>query len=193
MIPHPKLRLPIALLLVSLLLGAAIFHVSLDARLASEARLITEKSHAQQAARGVREAPARLAQDQSDASLFKHIRDSGFISPENRVGWITALAQTQSTLQLGSLAWHMTPQTFSTLAPDLNFSGMEFTASPLDPASLNTLIEHLRASAPGVFTVERCALTLDPAGSGQANCRLNWWTLADSRKQEGDRHASHHQ
>jgi hypothetical protein len=190
MIMHSKLRLPIALLLVSLLLGATIFNISLDARLASEARLITEKSHAQQAARSVREAPSRLAQDNTDAELFKHISKSGFISPENRVGWITALAQTQATMQLGSLSWHMTPQTISTLAPDLYFSGMEFTASPLDPATLNTLIERLRANAPGIFTVERCALTLDPAGGGQANCRMSWWTLANSRKQEWDWHAS---
>ena len=193
MITHPKLRLPIALLLASLLLGAAIFNISLDARLASEARLITEKSHAQQAARGVREAPSRLAQDNTDAELFKHISKSGFISPENRVGWITALAQTQAALQVGSLAWHMTPKTGSTLAPGLNYSGMEFTASPLDPASLHSLIENLRASAPGVFTVERCAMTLDPAGGGQANCRLNWWTLANDMKQDADWHADHGQ
>ncbi len=194
MISHPRLRLPIALLLASLLFGAAIFQISLDTRLTSEARLISEKSHAQHAARGVREAPAKLLQDQTEAALFQHIRDSGFLGPENRVGWITALAQTQARLQLGSLAWHMTPQTTSALAPDLYVSGMEFTASPMDPAGLGTLIEHLRASAPGVFTVDHCALTLDPAGSGgQANCRLNWWTLAQGNTRSRDWHADQNQ
>jgi len=175
----PKLRLPITLLLASLLLGAGIFHISLNTRLACEARLIAEKSHAEQAARGLREAPARLLQDQRNAPLLSHIRNSGFLGPEDRVGWITALAQTQARLQLGSLSWRMTPQIPSPLAPNLNVSHMEFTASPVDPDKLTALIVHLRATARGRFTVERCALTLDPNGvSGQANCRLNWWTLA---------------
>lgn len=174
----PKLRLPTALLFGSLLLGAGIFHVSLSKRLASEARLIVEKSHAQQAARAVREAPARLIQNQVEAPLHSRIRNSGFLGPEDRVGWITALAQTQAQLQLGSLSWRMTPQTPSPLAPNLNVSRMEFTASSLDPDKLPALIEHLRTTAPGRFTVERCALTLEPSGSsGQANCHLNWWTL----------------
>ena len=180
---NPKLRLPIALLIGSLLLGAGIFHVSLNKRLDSAARLIAEKSQAEQAARAVREAPARLIQDQAEALLHSRIRSSGFLGPEDRVGWISALAQAQAKLQLGSLSWRMTPQTPSPLAPNLNVSSMEFTASSLDPDKLTALIAHLRAAAPGRFTVERCALTLDPNGSsGQANCRLNWWTLA----QHGD-------
>lgn len=177
--PDQKLRLPILLLLGSLLLGAALFQVSLSKRLASEARLDAAKSHAEQAARALREAPARLILDQAAAPLHNRIRNSGFLGPENRVGWITALAQTQVQLQLGSLSWRMTPQTSSPLASNLNVSNMEFTASPLDPDKLTALIEHLRTTAPGRFTVERCTLTLDPKGSnGQANCRLNWWTLA---------------
>jgi len=179
MITDPNLRLPIALLLASCLLGGGLFHLSLNARLASEAHLITEKARADQAARGVREAPARLLQGQSEAVLHQRIRDSGFIGPEQRVGWITALASTQARMQLASLSWHMRPQTPSALAPDLNVSNMEFTASPLDPAGLGALIENLRATAPGRFTVEHCALVLGPTvGNGQANCRLNWWTLA---------------
>lgn len=176
--PDPKLRLPIALLLASLLLGASIFHISLSTRMACETRLIAEKSHAARAARGVREAPTRLVQDQAEAALHERIRGSGFLGPEDRIGWISALAQTQASLQLGSLSWRMTPQIPSPLAPNLRVSAMEFTASPLDPDKLTAFIEHLRANARGRFTVEGCTLTLDPNSvSGQANCRLNWWTL----------------
>jgi hypothetical protein len=174
-----KLRLPAALLLGSLLLGTGIFHLSLNARLASEARRITEKTNAEQAARGVREAPARLIQNQAESPLHTRIQNSGFLGPEDRVGWISALAKSQAQLQLASLSWRMSPQTTSPLAANLNVSSMEFTASPLDPEKLTALLEHLRATAPGRFTVERCTLALDPNGrSGQATCRLNWWTLA---------------
>lgn len=177
---NPKLRLPIALLLGSLGLGAGIFHLSLNTRLACEARRIAEESGAEQAARAVREAPARLIQDQAEASLHSQIRDSGVLGPEDRVGWVTALAQTQAQLHLASLSWRMTPQMPSVQEANLNVSGMEFTASPLDPEKLSALIAHLRTTAPGRFTIERCTLTLDPNGvSGQAHCRLNWWTLAE--------------
>lgn len=179
MLPDPKLRLPIALLIAAVLLGAGIFHFSLNARLASEARLMADEARAEQAERALREAPARLIQDQADAALHSRISNSGFIGPENRIGWISALAKTQAQLHLASLSWRMSPQSPSMLAPKLYVSQMELNASPLDLAGLTALIEHLRAVAPGRFTVEHCALALDPTGSGgQANCRLNWWTLA---------------
>jgi hypothetical protein len=175
---NPKLRMPIALMLVSLLSGAAIFHFSLNARMAAETRLIAATTRADQTAGKVREAPARLIQDQAEAALHNHIRDSGFIGPEDRVGWISALARSQSLFHLSSLSWHLSPQAPSPLATNLNVSKLKFTATPLDPASLSQLITHLRSAAPGRFTVEHCTLTLDRVGDqGQANCVLNWWTL----------------
>lgn len=174
----PKLRLPIALLCGSLLLGAGLFHLSLSTRLAGEMRLIAAKTRAEESARAVREAPTRLLQDRAQAALHARIRASGFLGPEDRVGWITALAQTRAQLQLGSLSWRIAPQLPSQLVPNLNVSNLEFTAGPLDPPKLDALLSRLHAAAPGRFTVERCAFTLDPNGvGGQVNCRLNWWTL----------------
>jgi hypothetical protein len=59
---------------------------------------------------------------------------------------------------------------------------MTFSASPLNPASLGWLIAHLRATAPGRFTVESCSLVMEEQGANQvknglATCHLNWWTL----------------
>jgi hypothetical protein len=175
----PKLRIPMALMLVSLLSGAAIFHFSLHARMTAEARLIAATTRADQTAGKVRDAPARLIQDQAEAALHSRIRDSGFIGPEDRVGWISALARSQSLFRLSSLSWHLSPQARSPVATNLNASKLEFTAAALDPAGLGRLITHLRATAPGRFTVEQCTLILDhDGGQGQANCVLNWWTLA---------------
>jgi len=174
-----KLRLPIVMLLASLLVGAGVFHLALNKRLASEARLITETLSAKHAAQAVREAPSRLIQDRNQAPLYNRILASGFIGAEDRVGWISALAQSQSKLQLGSLAWRMSPRTTSLIAPELYVSKMEFNVSAVDPDKLSALFAHLRTSASGRFTVERCTLTFDRNSSGnQASCRLNWWTLA---------------
>jgi hypothetical protein len=176
---EPKLRLPMALMLISLLSGAALFHFSLNARMTAETRLIAAQARADQTAEKVREAPARLLQDQAEAALHNRIRESGFTGREDRVGWISALARTQSLFGLSSLSWHVSAQTRSPLANNLNVSDLEFTATPLDPTALNQLITQLRATAPGRFTIEHCTLTLDHDGEkGQANCVLNWWTLA---------------
>jgi|GEM_PF-6459880 len=175
----PKLRLPMALMLVSLLSGAALFHFSLNARMTAEIKLIAAQTRADQTAGKVREAPARLLQDRAEAALHNRIRDSGFTGREDRVGWISALARTQSLFGLSSLSWHVSPQARSPVATNLNVSHLEFTATPLDPARLSQLITYLHTTAPGRFTVEHCTLTLDHDGEkGQANCMLNWWTLA---------------
>lgn len=184
-IMDPKLRLPITLLIASLLIGSIVFHYSLQARLNAAARLISEESLAAEAALSVREAPARLIQDQAEAALHERIRNSGFIGAEDRAGWITALGETRTLLNLNSLTWHLSPQTTSPLAPNLKRSKMTFSASPLNPASLSWLIAHLRATAPGRFTVESCSLMLEGQGtsqdrSGQATCHLNWWTLSSN-------------
>jgi len=181
-IMDPKLRRPITLLIASLLIGSLVFHYSLQARLTAAARLISEESIAAESARSLREAPARLIQDQAETTLHERIRKSGFIGAENRAGWITALGEARLLLNLDSLTWHLSPQTSSPLAPNLKLSKMSFSATPLNPASLSKLITHLRANAPGRFTVESCSLLLEGEGtsqgkSGQATCLLNWWTL----------------
>lgn len=179
-LPDPKLRLPIALLIASLLIGGGIFHFSLNARMAAEERLVRQRQLADAAAQAVREAPARLAQDRAAANLHSRIRHSGFIGEEDRAGWITALARGKTLLQLNSLSWHLSPRSDSALAAGLKVSKMEFSATPVTPDSLARLLDHLRASAPGRFTVEHCSLVLETRGdSGQATCRLNWWTLAE--------------
>lgn len=176
---HPKLRLPIALCFASLLIGAAVFNFSLNLRMAAQSHLIAQRSAADDAVRGVQEAPARLIQDQADAILYHRIHSSGFIGPENRAGWVSALAQTQNRMQLASLAWHLAPQIPSPLAPKVYVSRMMVSASPLDTNRLTQLLNHLKASAPGCFTVNQCTLTLNPEGNaGQANCQLDWWTIA---------------
>jgi hypothetical protein len=178
-LPHPKLRRPIALLLASLLLGSGLFHFSLGHRIASEKHLIAEQSQAEQAARAVREAPARLNQDRTETALFQRIKQSGFIGQEDRLNWLSALAKTQTTLNLDSLSWRMTPQTDSPIAADLHVSQMEISASPADVNTLTELLKQLQRNAHGQFTVAHCALAFDAHNdNGKAHCRLNWWTLA---------------
>ena len=175
----PDMRRPLLLLLGALVLGSLLFHVSLSEHVNSQYVLIRDKAEANAAALAVRETPARLAQAGSEARLYERIRRDGFIGPEDRAGWITALGRVQPRLRLDSLSWRMAPRTTSPLAAGLWLTPIDITASPLDTEGLATLLAQLRDTAPGRFTVAHCSLALNPGGlAGQATCRLNWWTLA---------------
>lgn len=176
----PALRRPLLLMLGAILLGTSLFHLSLSTRLASEDTMHRQAERAQQAERDARLAPTRLAHDTADAALYLAIERSGFAASENRVGWISALSHAQTQLELDSLSWRMGPRTPSALAPGLGYTPMDIATNTRHFSRLEALLELLRTLAPGRFTVEHCALTMNPDGiTGEANCRLNWWTLQD--------------
>lgn len=176
-LPAKHLRLPILMLLGALILGIGLLTWGLSIHADSKARLALDTRQEMEAARAAREAPEKFRQSQVNAGLYEQLRQSGFLGPEQRLGWITALGQTQADLKLESLSWRLAPRTPSPLAPDLWISAMDISISTVDASGLDGLLSQLRKTAPGRFTVERCSLALNPDGiSGQAECRLNWWT-----------------
>jgi hypothetical protein len=180
-LPWEGLRYPALLLLGALALGGALLGLGLSIHARGESGLREDTAREAAAARRVREATSRLAQDRREAPLFDRIRHSGFLGAGDRAGWVTALGQAQTALRLDSLSWRLAPRQPSALAPGLWVSSMELTASRVDAEGLDALLAHLRKTAPGRFTLERCALALDADGlAGQAECRLNWWTWEDA-------------
>jgi hypothetical protein len=178
--PGSALRVPAILLLGALILGAALLALGLSIHAGSESAQMRDATREAAAARGAREASARLQQDRRDAVLFEGIQHSGFLGPENRVGWITALGQAQADLKVDSLSWRLAPRTPGQLAQGLWVSAMDLTINRVDAEGIEALLAQLRKTAPGRFTVERCTLVLNPDGiAGQAECRLNWWTMDD--------------
>jgi hypothetical protein len=175
--PITRLRLPATLLAGALILGIGLLAWTLSIHADSEARLAGDSRQEQEAAQAASAAPDKLRQSQENAGVYEQLRHSGFLGPEQRTGWVTALGHVQTSLRLESLSWRLMPQAPSPLAPGLRVSTMALSASPVDAAGLDTLLGHLRKTAPGRFTVESCSLALNPTGlSGQAECRLNWWT-----------------
>lgn len=172
-----RLRLPAALLAGGLLLGSVLAAWALTLHARHAERLAAASIREASAARAAAEAPKRLQVARETAGIHAQLRDGGFLGPEQRAGWITALGRIQAGLNLRTLSWRLGPRTPSDLAPGLWLSGMTIAASPVDAARLEALLGQLRQAAPGRFTVESCALGLDPGGgAGQAECRLNWWT-----------------
>lgn len=180
-LPGHGLRFPALLLLGALILGGALLSFGFSIHASSESRLQHDASRETAAARQAREARARLQQDRREAELFARIQRSGFLGPGDRTAWVTALGQARASLKLDSLSWRLAPRQPSRLAPGLWVSAMDLTTSRVDAEGLDALLDQLRKTAPGRFTVERCTLALNPDGlSGQAECRLNWWTWEDA-------------
>jgi hypothetical protein len=130
-------------------------------------------------------APQKLARDRAQTALHQQISDIGFVGEEDRAAWVTALATARAELGLDSLSWRLSPRAESPLMAGLRVSVLELSAGNLDRAGLEALLARLRAEEAGFFTVERCALQFPAdAPSGQAECRLLWWTwheAADAR------------
>lgn len=176
-LPAKQLRVPVLILFGALILGVGLLIWGLSIHADSTSRLTKEIRQETEAARAAHEAPGELAQFRGNAGIYEQLRQGGFLGPERRAAWITALGQARATLELESLSWRLAPRTSSPLAPGLWSSAMDISASPVDASGLDSLLGLLRKTAPGRFTVERCVLTLSPEGlSGQAECRLNWWT-----------------
>lgn len=180
-LPARRLHLPVLMLLGALVLGVGLVFWGLAMHAESQERLDKDGAQEAEAARAAREAPAKLDAIRENTDVYGQLRQVGFVGPEQRTAWITALGQAQAGLKLASLSWRLAPRTASPLAPGLWISSMDISASTVDAAGLDALLGQLRKTAPGRFTVERCSLALNPDGlSGQANCRLNWWTWEDA-------------
>jgi uncharacterized protein (DUF58 family) len=176
----PALRLPALLLLASLLTGAGVLYLGLSFHGGREVKFDQALKSEASASRSAREANAKLHEDRRQAELHRRIQHSGFLGKEDRAGWVTALGQARSSLKLNSLSWRLSPRSASNVMPGLWVSAMDITADSLDTPGLEALLDHLRVNAPGRFTVDHCALTFNPDKlSGQAECRLLWWTWDD--------------
>ena len=175
--PAARLRLPALGLLGALILGVGLLAWALDLRDRQHDQLLAAQAEESRAAQAARLAPERLELAQASAGLHAEMQGRGFLGPEQRAGWVTALGKARLALDLDSLSWRLPPRQPGDLAPGLFVSAMELTASPIDAAGLEALFERLRSEAPGRFTVARCALNLSPgSAAGLAECRLNWWT-----------------
>ncbi len=176
-----QLRIPALILAGALILGIGLLAWGLAIHAASDANLLTETAQESNAARSAREAPGKVQASKEETGIYQQIKRSGFLGPEQRTGWITALGQAQTSLKLDSLSWRLAPRIASSLAPGLWSTAMDISVSRVDTAGLESLLDHLRANSPGRFTLERCSLMLNPDGhAGQAECRLNWWTWEDA-------------
>ncbi|KAF0098740.1 MAG: hypothetical protein FD187_2400 [bacterium] len=174
-------RRPALALLAAVVLGGGVVYWALGVHGERAAEAAAAQQILNAATEAARLAPDKLARDRAQTALHQRILDIGFVGEEDRAAWVTALAVARANLNLDSLSWRLAPRAESPLMPGLRVSVLELSAGNLDRAGLEALLARMRAEEAGFFTVERCALQFPAdAPSGQAECRLLWWTWPET-------------
>jgi hypothetical protein len=180
LLPPRPLWLPLASLVVALVLGALSYGVTRHLRHEAAAERARAELEWRAASADLARMPARIELVKGAATLHADLQRRGFLGPERRLEWLSALARVHAGMALDSLAWRLGPRAPDPRLPGLGWSSLEIRAAPLDAAGLRTFLTRLADESPGLFTVRRCTL-LGDHGGGQAECVLDWWTLAHAR------------
>lgn len=176
LLPPRPLWLPLASLTLAVVLGGLAYGVTWQLRDEAAAQR-TRAERAWRAARAdLAGMPARIALVRGAAPLHAHLERRGFLGPERRVEWLSALARVQAEMGLEGLSWRLGARTPDPRQPGLGSSSLVIHAVPMDAAGLRTFLRRLADASPGLFTVRRCTLVGDQGG-GRAECVLDWWTL----------------
>lgn len=132
---------------------------------------------------------------QEYAARFRRMRASGWIGPEQRLGWIEALQQINADLKLPTLRYDIGEQVrVEPAGPSTNLAlhrtPMTLNLGALHEGDVIELLERLQAAGQGLMSVEHCNLSrngervqLDAdAANVQIECSLDWYTLTMQRR-----------
>lgn len=198
--PPDSLITALALFLIMLVGGAALYMAALNSLLAARQDLSRESEQLRVAREELRLLPQRIALAQAAETDFQRMARLGFDDDGDRLDWVSALARVGRRMGLrteagaeptgngvDSLTWQLEPRQRHAMMPGLWVTPMTLRIAPISPAGLGELLRGLAAEARGHFSVDSCALALDSAPdaphAGQAECRLRWWNW------RGDTHA----
>ncbi len=129
------------------------------------------------------------------AARFRRMRASGWIGPEQRLGWIEALQRINADLKLPTLRYDIGEQTrvepaMPSAHLELNRTPMTLNLDALHEGDVIELLERLQDEGQGLMSVERCSLArngervrLDAdAANVRIECSLDWYTLSMQRR-----------
>jgi hypothetical protein len=139
---------------------------------------------------------------QEYATRFRQMRASGWIGPEQRLGWIEALQRLNADLRLPTLRYDIGEQT--EVEPNEPSSHLELHRTPmtlnlgaLHEGDVIDLLQRLQAMGQGLMSVERCGFSrngdrvrLDAdAANVNIECSLDWYTLTMQRRKDSSKTA----
>jgi hypothetical protein len=172
------LRLPLAVLALSLFVGVFILKQSGDAREEAEAR-DRELRSALASTRARIEDMRR--QDRLQAGYkdeYRRFAASGLIGEARRERWLDALDVMQRELRVGPTDYSLSPAENSDMNGNaFQVSEMTLRFRVLHEERLLSFLEALTASDAGLAAVRRCVLMRDPDTGLRAECAVDWYNL----------------
>jgi hypothetical protein len=188
------LRVPIAVLVISVAAGAAIV-------VASRWYAEVEKRESADSGRRLQEARTRLEASRRErdnlvqsAEVFRTLVDRGLLQGERRLELVELVNVLRARHQLAALDYDIAPQRTLQLAGGRSFASVDVLASrvklrarALHEGDLLGFIEDLQQTPQGFYPVDRCTIRRieAPADSIQprieSECTLEWITLREKR------------
>jgi hypothetical protein len=180
------LRLPLAVLALSLFVGVFILKQSGEAREEAEA-------HDRELRSALASTRARIEdmqrQDQMQARYkdeYGQLAASGLIGEARRERWLDALDVMQRELRVGPMDYSLSPAESSHMNGDtFQVSEMTLRFRVLHEERLLSFLEALTASDAGLAALRRCVLMRDSDTGLRAECGVEWYNLPVER--EADR------
>lgn len=193
-----KLRIPIILLGLALMLATALVWITETNKLQTQNRLKDQRNVLLQA-----EQRYQTSGQEKDTIIkylpeYQHLIDIGFIGQEKRLEWVDSLRRIHKDNKLFNIDYSINPQEvyITTLISNLgtfvlNRSVMKIEMNMLHEGDLLTLIENLIADQASPFIVRDCELTR--TGAPKLNtfapnmlskCEIDWLTLREPTRTE---------
>lgn len=192
-----RLRRALALFIALSLAGGTILGLSLERRQQAQTRkanALEQKQRIQKKLGRIREEEKEI---QAHGSLFRRLDHRGMVGEEKRLDWIELLQDIGERRHL-TMEYEFSPR--RPLFPGqegwgLHSSTLDLGLELLHEGDLLRTLDDLQRHARALVRVRRCELTKaapDTAGSGenisrlQAQCRLEWITLAKTGLRPGN-------
>jgi hypothetical protein len=126
---------------------------------------------------------------------YQALMARGFVGPEDRLAWIEAAQNANRDAGLYGLNYRLTPRVASPASLAQGLALGQTTMTLTFPILMETDLPRFLAAfvqrAPGIVRVERCSLSMLDARAFeavnqprlQAECELQWYTIADITKE----------
>ena len=189
--PLPVLKLPLLLLLASLLLTIGGIWWSQDQAHQAEQALQRQQDTLKSAQQKLAHSRQQQQLISTHLAAYQALAASGFIGAEDRLAWIEAAQHANRDTGLYGLDYRLAPRTDSppALAQGLPLgqTAMTLTLPLLVETDLTRFLTALKARAPGLVRVQGCRLSrlndtftgVDRAPQLSAECELLWFTVAE--------------
>jgi hypothetical protein len=177
------LRLPLALLMFTLLAGGLILHVSGDSLESAEGENRELKSSFASVLAHTEFTRKQAQLLESYRETYAHYESEGLIGPPHRERWLDTLDSLRHTQDITSLDYSLAPAMDSTSeGKSLQVSNMTLRFNVTHEVHLLSFLKSLYDTDSGLVAIRYCTLMQGTDAKLVAECGLEWYSLPDGKE-----------